>query len=83
MKSKCKSCGSCGMAMEKAEDFTMGDSSQEYCRYCTDKSGKLLPFEKVLKINANYYVESQGVTSDAAAKMAKEMLMAQPAWKNI
>lgn len=83
MEKKCKSCGSCGMPMEKNEDYALGDLNQEYCRYCTNKSGDLLPFEKILKMNADYYVESQGVTVDAALKMATDLLRNQPAWKNI
>lgn len=70
------------MPLEKAEDFALGDVNQPYCRYCTDKSGKLLPFEKVLKMNASYYVESQGITAEAANKMAMDLLKGQPAWKN-
>ncbi len=81
MKEKCKSCGSCGMPLEKPEDHALSDINQEYCRYCTDKSGKLLSFDKILKMNADYYVESQGVTPDAAIKMATDLLRSQPAWK--
>lgn len=82
MKPKCESCSSCGMPMENAEDFALGDTSSAYCRYCTDKSGKLLPFEKILKSNADYYKESQGITEHAALKMATDLLKSQPAWKN-
>lgn len=81
MKQKCKSCASCGMPLEKPADFALGDITREYCAYCTDKGGKLLPFKTVQKICADYYVESQGVTLEAANKMATDLLMAQPAWK--
>ena len=79
---KCKSCSSCAMPMEKTEDFALGDSRRDLCRYCTDEAGNLLPFEKILEANANYYVESQGVTQSAAIKMASELLKNQPAWKS-
>ena len=62
MAEKCPACGSCGMPMEKPEDFALGDVTRPYCRYCTDARGELLPFEKVLETNARFYVESQGVT---------------------
>jgi hypothetical protein len=83
MKEKCQSCASCGMPLEKSEDYALGDTSQAYCVYCTDAKGQLLPFEKILKANANYYVESQGITPDAAMKMATDLLKNQPAWKNL
>ncbi|MGZ5278716.1 MAG: zinc ribbon domain-containing protein [Pseudobdellovibrionaceae bacterium] len=79
---KCKSCGSCGMPMEKAEDFALGDIASLYCRYCTDKAGKLLGYDEILQANASYYKESQGMTDQAALKMATDLLKSQPAWKS-
>ena len=79
--SKCKACGSCGMPLEKAGDFALGDPNATLCHFCTDKNGKLLPYEKILAMNAQYYSESQGITLAAAAKLAEEFLKSQPAWK--
>jgi hypothetical protein len=79
---KCVSCGSCGFPMEKEEDFALGDPSQRYCRYCTDARGALLPYEAVLATNARYYVESQGVSPEAAEGMAAALLAAMPAWRD-
>lgn len=82
MNSLSKPCGSCGMKMENIEDFALGDTSQDLCAYCTDKQGLLLPFEKVLDMNAAFYVESKGVSHEEALKMAQDMLLTQPAWKS-
>lgn len=81
MKPKCESCNSCGMAMEKTDDYALGDSSAVYCRYCTDKAGRLLPFEDILKANAGYLKESQGISEQASLKLATDLLRGQPAWK--
>lgn len=81
MKSKCLSCSSCGMPMENAEDHALGNTASEFCRYCVDAAGALLPFEKILSSNASYYKESQGLTDQAAIKMATDLLKSQPAWK--
>jgi hypothetical protein len=70
------------MPLEKDEDFALGDVASPYCLYCTDKSGKLLPYETILKNNADYLKESQGLTDNAALNMAKSMLNEQPAWKH-
>ena len=83
MNAKCKSCSSCGMPMENKDDFALGNTSGEYCRYCTDSKGKLLSYESVLKANAGYFKESQGITDQAANKLATDLLRSQPAWKNI
>lgn len=82
MKQKCESCNSCGMPLEKKEDFAMNDETSSYCTYCVDKKGELLPYETILKNNAHYYKESQGLTEQAATKMAKDLLLTMPAWKN-
>jgi hypothetical protein len=42
-----------------------------------------LPYEVILKNNTNYLKESQGLTDQAALKMAKGLLKDQPAWKHI
>jgi hypothetical protein len=70
------------MPMENAEDYSLGDTTSSFCQYCTDKAGKLLPFETILKANADYFQESQGLTPPAAIKMATDLLKSQPAWKN-
>ncbi len=82
MKPKCQSCASCGMPLENAEDFALGDTASSYCQYCTDKKGMLLPYEKILKANQDYFKESQGLTETAALKMATDLLKSQPAWKD-
>lgn len=83
MKPRCESCNSCGMPLKNDEDFSMGDTSGIYCKYCTDESGKLLSYDAILKMNADYFKESQGLTEQAAIKMAKNLLQSQPAWKNV
>ena len=82
MKTKCESCNSCGMPLENKEDFALGDTSSHYCKYCVDEKGKLLSYDTILKANADYFKESQGLTELAANKMAKDLLMSMPAWKN-
>lgn len=81
MADKCPACGSCGMPMEKPEDFALGNPASVYCRYCTDERGALLPYEQVLALNAKMYVESQGIAPDAARRLAEAMLADMPAWK--
>jgi len=81
MSDKCPSCGSCGLPLEKPEDFALGDPRSVYCHYCVDPQGKLLPYEQVLETNARYYIDSQGITPDAATRMAQALLAGMPAWK--
>jgi putative zinc ribbon protein len=82
MPEKCISCGSCGMPMEKPEDFALGDVTRPYCAWCTDARGELLPYETVLETNARIYEQSQGVTSEAAKRLAQDLLADMPAWRD-
>ncbi len=81
MAEKCISCGSCGMPMEKPDDFALGDVTRPYCSYCTDARGELLPYEQVLDTNARIYEQSQGVTPEAAKRLAQALLADMPAWR--
>lgn len=81
MKPKCQSCSSCGMPMENSEDYSLGNTESQYCRYCTDDKGQLLAFDKILSANAGYFKQSQGLTEQAALKMATDLLKNQPAWR--
>ena len=81
MEKSCVSCGSCGMPLTKSEDFSLGNTASEYCKFCVDEKGHLLPFENILQGTAKFYVDSQGLNLDAATQMAKEMLLEMPAWK--
>lgn len=83
MKKKCESCNSCGMPLENKADFALGDPTSIYCKYCVDKTGNLLPYDTIVKNNAHYYKESQGLTDEAATKMAKDLLVTLPAWKKV
>lgn len=82
MNQRCESCFSCGMPLTQASDFALSDETSTFCTYCVDKEGKLLPFDSILKSNAGYYQESQGLSEQAALKMAKDLLVSMPAWKN-
>lgn len=82
MTDKCMACGSCGMPMEHPEDHALGDVNAAYCRYCTDEQGRLRPYEEILGMNAEFYVKSQGVTPEAARRLAAAMLADMPAWKD-
>jgi hypothetical protein len=71
------------MPLDNKADFALGDESRDLCKYCVNDQGELLQYETILKNNAHYYKESQGITDHAALKMAKDLLITMPAWKNL
>jgi hypothetical protein len=70
------------MPLETQEDYALGNITANLCRYCVDEQGNLLDYRTILKNNVSYYVESQGITEQAALAMAESLLKTMPAWKN-
>jgi hypothetical protein len=78
----CRSCGSCGFPMRAPDDFAGGDAAAEYCSTCAEAGDRLKPFTQVVEANASYFVREQGIDLTAARKMARALLLSQPAWRD-
>ena len=74
-------CIACGMPMEKPEDHAMGDVSKNYCLHCCKENGEMRNYEETLAGMSVFLMTSQGLTEDAARKMAAEGMSRLPAWK--
>lgn len=77
----CRSCGSCGFPMNEPADFAGGKADAAYCSTCADAHGQLKPFEEVLALNAAYFAREQRIELAVARNMARELLLASPAWQ--
>ncbi|MFW9849167.1 MAG: zinc ribbon domain-containing protein [Candidatus Thorarchaeota archaeon] len=73
-------CKSCGMAMTKAEQFSMQNMDSEYCIYCTDEDGKLLPKNVVRKSIIQYWMHRDGISQEEAEEKIDSFMQNQPAW---
>jgi hypothetical protein len=81
-----KICQSCGMPLEKAEDFGTnldGSSSEEYCRYCYE-SGKFadegITMEE--KISKNIEIAmGLGMSEEEARDLAEKTIPTLGRWK--
>ena len=76
-----KQCESCGMPMEKAEDFGGGVIGNRYCIFCTNEIGNLRSYDEVLHGFMNYLADNEGMTIEDAKKLAAQMMSRLPAWK--
>jgi hypothetical protein len=76
-----KQCIACGMPMKSPEDFAMGDSGKDYCRYCCRPDGTMQSYDEKLKSLTNFIVRTQGLDEKAANSAAKSMMAKLPAWK--
>ena len=82
MNVSCPTCASCGMPLEKAEDYSQGNLNAIYCRHCTHPDGTLKSFEQIVEGTTAYFVHSQGIDPQAAHKMAETILSQLPAWRD-
>lgn len=77
-----KKCVACGMPMEKTSDFSNGDETKNYCKYCSRPDGSMQSYEEKLESLTNFMIRTQGLSQDAANSAAKSMMEKLPAWQN-
>lgn len=78
-----KICESCGMPMQKPDDFGGMDINNKYCVHCTDERGKLQSWEEKVKGTTHFFMRTSDVPEKKAKEMAIEYLKKFPAWKHI
>ncbi|MBN2478573.1 zinc ribbon domain-containing protein [Candidatus Micrarchaeota archaeon] len=76
-----KKCESCGMPMEKPEDFGGRNKENKYCTHCTDKNGILKSYSDVLEGMAAFIVKTENLSSEEARKKAEAYMKTMPAWR--
>jgi len=67
--------------MAKPEDHGAGDTSNPYCKHCTDAQGNLLPRETVRQNMINFYNKTMGQTPEQAAAEVDKIMAKMPAWQ--
>jgi len=77
-----KTCVSCGMPMNKPDDFAAGDDSKDFCVYCARPDGSLKSYDEALVGMTGFVVQTQGLDEGAAREAAKAMMAKMPAWKD-
>jgi hypothetical protein len=77
-----KICIACGMPMNKAEDFAMGDQNKDYCLYCCNPDGSMHSYEQKLEGMTAFIVKTQGLDEKTARSAAQSMMANLPAWKD-
>jgi hypothetical protein len=76
-----KLCVSCGMPMEKSEDYPLGDVSKDYCVHCARPDGSLQSYEERAAGMAAFIARTQGLDEGAALGLAKAQMARLPAWR--
>lgn len=82
MSEQCISCGSCGMPLIKASDFSGGVVTHKLCAWCGDATDHLkVTLNEVVDDCAKGFMEKQGIDGAVAKKMALQYVTSLPAWK--
>ena len=75
-------CQSCGSPMMSARDHGGGRENNPYCKYCSDSSGALLPYETVVQHMAEErFMKVNGMPRPGAEEAARKALSHMPVWK--
>jgi len=77
-----KQCIACGMPMEKAEDFALGDREKDYCVHCARPDGTMRSYEEAVTGMTGFMVKTQGLDEIAARGIVIKLLSDLPAWKD-
>ena len=77
-----KQCIACGMPMKNKEDFAMGDTEKDYCRFCAHPDGTMQSYEEKLKSYTGFIIKTQGLDEEKAKAAAKGIMAKLPAWKD-
>jgi len=76
-----KLCVACGMPMEKAEDFPLGDRTKDYCVHCARPDGSMQNYQEKLAGMSAFIMTTQGLDEGAAKRAAAAAMARLPAWK--
>lgn len=76
-----KSCIACGMPLEKAEDYPLGDTSRNYCVHCAHKDGTMKSYDEALAGMTKFIMWTQGMDEESARDAAQSHMQQMPAWK--
>ncbi|MDR0850628.1 MAG: zinc ribbon domain-containing protein [Christensenellaceae bacterium] len=77
-----KKCIACGMPLNGPDDYALGDTKKNYCKYCSRKDGTMKSYEETLEGTIPWAMKEYGITEEQARKQIPEYLKTLPAWKD-
>lgn len=74
-------CIACGMPMNEAREYAMGDVTKDYCVHCARPDGSMQNYEEKLRGMTDFIVRTQGLDPAVAERAAEDAMRRLPAWK--
>lgn len=72
-------CKSCGVPMQKKEDFGGGDPNNKYCKNCAP-DGELMSREKIREGWIGYVMKTENISKEEAETKVNKEMAKMPAW---
>jgi hypothetical protein len=76
-----KYCESCGMPLEKKEDFAGGDENAKFCLYCVNADGSVKTCEEIFEGGVQFFMSQIGGDRQMAEKVTRKNMNQQPYWQ--
>lgn len=76
-----KQCIACGMPMKTADDYPLGDTTKNYCKFCARPDGSMQSYDEKLASMTQFIIRTQGLNAEVAQESAAFMMKKLPVWK--
>lgn len=76
-------CITCGMPMEKSEDFGNNNMSVKTCIHCTNADGSVKSCEEIFEGGVGFFMQVTGADRDLAEKLVRKNMLQLPYWKTL
>lgn len=76
-----KHCATCGMPLEKKEDFALSDENSEFCAYCVNPDGSIKSGEEIFKGGVQFFLDTFGGERSFAEKITRKNMSRLPYWQ--
>jgi len=74
-------CATCGMPLEKKEDFALGDENSKFCAYCVNPDGSLKSGAEIFNGGVQFFLGALGGEKSFAEKITRKNMSQLPYWQ--
>lgn len=71
----------CGMPLEKKENFALGDENSQFCVYCVNSDGSVKSGEEIFKGGVEFFLGALGGERSFAEKITRKNMNNLPYWQ--
>ncbi|MBU4269822.1 AraC family transcriptional regulator [Candidatus Dependentiae bacterium] len=76
-----KYCESCGMPMNKKEDFALKNETSIFCLYCVNPDGSVKSCEEIFDGGVQFFMSQLGSDRKMAEKVTRKNMNMQSHWQ--